>query len=138
MKVDMMMRYFNVFGTWRFLVAYIKTKKSKMACIWSFIHFFRLFLSVFFFFITNFSDIHSFIHSDLKNFIETERKKRNRSISLINGYGFTSRQIQARFLRRSIRWQNQYHHPLHVRQIRHHLSGSILHSRFQFCMDYSD
>lgn len=50
MKVDMMMRYFsflNVVGTWRFLVVYIKTTKSKMACIWSFISFvsFSLFSS---------------------------------------------------------------------------------------------
>lgn len=55
-----------------------------------------------------------------------------------NGDGVPSRQIQARLLGRSIGWKNQHHHPLHVRQIRHHLSGpillqiSLIHSQFQF------
>lgn len=59
-----------------------------------------------------------------------------------NGDGVPSRQIQARLLGRSIGWKNQHHHPLHVRQIRHHLSGpillqiSLIHSQFQFSFCY--
>lgn len=45
------------------------------------------------------------------------------SENLRNGDGVPSRQIQAGVLGRSIRRQNQHHHPLHVRQIRHHVSG---------------
>lgn len=45
---------------------------------------------------------------------QTTKQKRKK-----NGNCVPSRQIQARFLRRSIGWQNQHHHSIHVWQIRH-------------------
>jgi len=43
-----------------------------------------------------------------------------------NGASVGSRKVQASVLGRSVRWQNQHHHSLHVRQIRQHLSGFLL------------
>lgn len=55
-----------------------------------------------------------------------------------HGGGIASGQIQARVLGRPIRWQNQHHHSLHVRQIRCHLSGPFLcHRRFVSDFDFS-
>ena len=52
--------------------------------------------------------------------------------NLKNGDGVPSRQIQACILGRSIRWQNQHHHSLHVWQIRYHLSGHCWSSLVDF------
>jgi len=43
-----------------------------------------------------------------------------------NGASIGSRKVQASVLGRSVRWENQHYHSLHVRQIRQHVSGFLL------------